>query len=95
MFSVLSLICSVGSASQVLLVRHKENSKYYAVKVLQKTMILKKKEVSVLGRGRAKPLRGLTVPCCRAHVYRCNTLCLIRTDTKELSFLLPCKAHLK
>lgn len=31
---------------QVLLARHKESTKYYAVKVLQKKIILKKKEVS-------------------------------------------------
>lgn len=30
---------------QVLLARHKETTKYYAVKVLQKKIILKKKEV--------------------------------------------------
>lgn len=30
---------------QVLLARHKESTKYYAVKVLQKKIILKKKEV--------------------------------------------------
>lgn len=31
--------------SQVLLARHKESTKYYAVKVLQKKIIMKKKEV--------------------------------------------------
>lgn len=31
---------------QVLLARHKESTKYYAVKVLQKKIIMKKKEVS-------------------------------------------------
>lgn len=30
---------------QVLLARHKESTKYYAVKVLQKKIIMKKKEV--------------------------------------------------
>jgi len=30
---------------QVLLARHKETTKYYAVKVLQKKIIMKKKEV--------------------------------------------------
>ena len=30
---------------QVLLARHKESTEYYAVKVLQKKIILKKKEV--------------------------------------------------
>lgn len=33
---------------QVLLARHKETTKYYAVKVLQKKIILKKKEVRPL-----------------------------------------------
>lgn len=32
---------------QVLLARHKESTKYYAVKVLQKKIIMKKKEVSL------------------------------------------------
>lgn len=32
---------------QVLLARHKETTKYYAIKVLQKKIIMKKKEVSV------------------------------------------------
>lgn len=33
---------------KVLLARHKESTKYYAVKVLQKKIILKKKEVRPL-----------------------------------------------
>lgn len=42
--------CLFGSAltdwlHQVLLARHKESTQYYAVKVLQKKIILKKKEV--------------------------------------------------
>ena len=32
---------------QVLLARHKETTNYYAVKVLQKKIIMKKKEVGV------------------------------------------------
>lgn len=47
-----SHICSYCDADanvllcpQVLLARHKESTKYYAVKVLQKKIILKKKEV--------------------------------------------------
>lgn len=40
---------------QVLLARHKETTKYYAVKVLQKKIIIKKKEVSLRGNPRVSP----------------------------------------
>ncbi|PWA14847.1 hypothetical protein CCH79_00020317 [Gambusia affinis] len=39
-------IIGKGSFGKVLLARHKETTRYYAVKVLQKKIILKKKEVS-------------------------------------------------
>lgn len=51
-----------GSFGKVLLVRHKENSKYYAVKVLQKTMILKKKEQKHIMTERSVLLKNLKHP---------------------------------
>ncbi|XP_041096475.1 STKc_SGK domain-containing protein isoform X3 [Polyodon spathula] len=51
-----------GSFGKVLLVRHKENSKYYAVKVLQKTMILKKKEQKHIMAERSVLLKNLKHP---------------------------------
>lgn len=41
---------------QVLLARHKETTKYYAVKVLQKKIIIKKKEVSARGAPSSPPV---------------------------------------
>lgn len=40
-------IIGKGSFGKVLLARHRESNEYYAVKVLQKKIILKKKEVSL------------------------------------------------
>lgn len=39
-------LTQIFAVLQVLLARHKESTKYYAVKVLQKKIIMKKKEVS-------------------------------------------------
>lgn len=44
-----STLTQMLTLSQVLLARHKESTKYYAVKVLQKKIIMKKKEVSLKG----------------------------------------------
>lgn len=40
-------IIGKGSFGKVLLARHRDSNEYYAVKVLQKKIILKKKEVSL------------------------------------------------
>lgn len=44
--AVTQTLTQIFALFQVLLARHKESTKYYAVKVLQKKIIMKKKEVN-------------------------------------------------
>ncbi|KAG9339184.1 hypothetical protein JZ751_024042 [Albula glossodonta] len=55
-------IIGKGSFGKVLLARHKETSKYYAVKVLQKKVILKKKEQKHIMSERSVLLKNLKHP---------------------------------
>ncbi|XP_018612930.2 serine/threonine-protein kinase Sgk2b [Scleropages formosus] len=55
-------IIGKGSFGKVLLARHKENAKYYAVKVLQKKIILKKKEQKHIMAERSVLLKNLQHP---------------------------------
>lgn len=65
------------SGIQVLLARHKESTKYYAVKVLQKKIILKKKEVGPLWR----------------HELQLNFFLLMYREFKLSSSSSPAKAY--
>ncbi|XP_028674602.2 STKc_SGK domain-containing protein isoform X1 [Erpetoichthys calabaricus] len=55
-------IIGKGSFGKVLLAKHKETSKYYAVKVLQKKIILKKKEQKHIMAERSVLLKNLKHP---------------------------------
>ncbi|XP_006631342.1 serine/threonine-protein kinase Sgk1 [Lepisosteus oculatus] len=55
-------IIGKGSFGKVLLARHKESAKYYAVKVLQKKIILKKKEQKHIMAERSVLLKNLKHP---------------------------------
>ncbi|KAL4657434.1 serine/threonine-protein kinase Sgk1-like [Arapaima gigas] len=55
-------IIGKGSFGKVLLARHKESAKYYAVKVLQKKIILKKKEQKHIMAERSVLLKNLQHP---------------------------------
>lgn len=55
-----------GSFGKVLLARHRTDDKFYAVKVLQKKAILKKKEVCVAHRHASeRELAPYEVPSCQ------------------------------
>lgn len=56
-------IIGKGSFGKVLLAKHKESERYYAIKVLQKKIVLKKKEVTIRFTHNAMRLvRSATVP---------------------------------